>query len=209
MVGSDACGRRKINKINLFRKSLVVLCFSLFLFMQSTNAFARPGMAGPDGPRGGGPEYPRRGPEEIFVGHERYRYHDGRFYRPIFFGLFEILVDTPPIGAIVMILPFGYRTISIGEVTYYYYDNVYYTVCPSGYVVVPAPVVNPDVMVVPSDVASPKKVSGETVTINVPNSNGSYTPITLVKQKDGYIGPQGEYYPGHPTVDQLKVLYGK
>jgi hypothetical protein len=47
------------------------------------------------------------------------------------------------------------------------------------------------------------------VTVNVPNTNGSFTPVTLIKQKDGYIGPQGEYYPGNPTVDQLKVLYGK
>ena len=26
---------------------------------------------------------------------------------------------------------------------------------------------------------------------------------------DGFVGPQGEYYPGHPTVEQLKILYGK
>lgn len=198
-----------MNKINLFRKFLIILCFSLIFFMQSINAFARPGMGGPEGPRGGGPDGPRNGPEEIFVGHERYRYHDGRFYRPIFFGLFEIIVDVPPIGAIVTVLPFGYRTIVIGEVTYYYYDNVYYTVCPSGYVVVPAPVVNPNVVVTSFAVTHLQKVSGETVTINVPNSNGSYTPVTLIKQKDGYIGPQGEYYLGHPTVEQLKVLYGK
>jgi len=50
---------------------------------------------------------------------------------------------------------------------------------------------------------------GEQITINVPNSNGSYTPVTLVKYGNGYIGPQGEYYPGNPTVEQLKALYGK
>ena len=198
-----------MNKINLFRKFLVVLCFSLVIFMQSTNALARPGMGGPEGPPGGGPEYSHRGPEEIMVGSERYRYHDGRFYRPVFFGLFEVLLDVPPVGAIVAVLPFGYRTIIIGGTTYYYYNDIYYTVCSSGYVIVSAPVANPNIVVVPSDVASPEKVSGETVTINVPNSNGSYTPVTLVKQKDGYVGPQGEFYPGHPTIDQLKVLYGK
>ena len=123
--------------------------------------------------------------------------------------MFEILVSAPPIGAIVTVLPFGYRTIVIGEATYYYYGNVYYTVCPSGYVVVSAPAVNSNVVAVPSAVTYPQRVSGETVIVNVPNSNGSYTPVTLVKQKDGYVGPQGEFYPGHPTVDQLKVLYGK
>ncbi|MFA5090006.1 MAG: DUF6515 family protein [Candidatus Omnitrophota bacterium] len=143
------------------------------------------------------------------VGHEQYRYRDGRFYRPVFFGLFEILVDVPPIGAIVTVLPLGYRTIVIGGATYYYYNGIYYTVCPSGYVVVPAPVVNPNVIVVSPATTQPQKVSGETVTINVPNSNGSYTPVTLIKQKGGYIGPQGEYYLGHPTIEQLKVLYAK
>jgi len=52
-------------------------------------------------------------------------------------------------------------------------------------------------------------VNNDTVTIYVPNSNGSYTPITLVKHGNGYIGPQGEYYAGNPTVAQLKVLYGR
>jgi hypothetical protein len=50
---------------------------------------------------------------------------------------------------------------------------------------------------------------GQTITVNVPNSNGSFTPVKLVKYQGGYIGPQGEYYPGNPTVDQLRVLYGK
>jgi len=194
----------------LFRKFLVALCLSLILFLRPTNALAYPGMGGPEGPRGGGPqEYPRRGPEEIMVGYEHYRYHEGRFYRPVFFGLFEILVNVTPVGAIVTVLPFGYRTIVIGNITYYCYNDIYYTACPSGYIVVTAPVVNPDVVVIPSGVTSSKKVSGETVTVNVPNSNGSYTSVTLVKHKDGYVGPQGEYYPGHPTVDQLKILYGK
>jgi hypothetical protein len=44
--------------------------------------------------------------------------------------------------------------------------------------------------------------------VNVPNSKNGFTPVKLVKQGNGYIGPQGEFYPGHPTVDQLKALYG-
>ncbi len=65
------------------------------------------------------------------------------------------------------------------------------------------------VVVAPPVVVQPRETSCCSVTINVPNSNGSYTPVTLVKQGDGYVGPQGEYYPNHPTVEQLKVLYGK
>jgi len=156
-------------------KLLLMVCLSLILVMQSTDAFARSG-PGRSGDFGRHEEFGRshRGPahEVVVVGHERYRYHDGRFYRPTFFGLFEIALNIPM-----------HR--------------------PSGYVVVSAPVV------VPAPVVLAQVESRKTVTINVPNSNGSYIPITLVEQNGGYFGPQGEYYPGHPTVEQLRVLYGK
>ena len=171
----------------------LVVVLSLLLLAPSTDAFAWD--------RG------RSHHEVVMVGHKRYHFHDGRFYRPGRFE-FEIAVFTPPIGAIVAVLPGGHRTTVVGGATYFYYDNVYYTACPSGYIVVPAPVVSSNVVAVPP-VAQPQTLSGETVTINVPNANGSYTPVTLVKHNNGYIGPQGEYYPGHPTVEQLKALYGK
>jgi hypothetical protein len=186
----------------------------------------------------------RDGPREVvIVGHNRYHYRDGRFYRHGLFGFGFVavappigaivrvlpsrhttiivrggryryydnvyytdspsgyVVVTPPIGANVTVLPSGCNTITVGGVKYYYYDNVYYTDSPSGYVVVPAPAATPAVVAAPAP-------SGETVVINIPNASGGHTPVTLVKDKDGYIGPQGEYYQGHPTVDQLKVLYG-
>jgi outer membrane lipoprotein SlyB len=43
-----------------------------------------------------------------------------------------------------------------------------------------------------------------TVTINVTNSNGSITPVTLRRQGAVYIGPRGETYPNLPTEEQLK-----
>jgi hypothetical protein len=55
----------------------------------------------------------------------------------------------------------------------------------------------------------PQTVAAETLKISIPNSNGSFTVVKLTKSGSGYIGPQGEYYPGHPSVDQLRVLYGK
>ncbi len=58
-------------------------------------------------------------------------------------------------------------------------------------------------------VAAPAPAQTNTLTVNVPNSGGGYTPVNLVKKGDGYVGPQGEYYQGNPTVDQLKALYGK
>ena len=156
--------------------------------------------------RGGGSHGHER--EVVVVGHDRYHYRDGRFYRPGWFG-FEFSVVVPPVGVVVSALPMGYGTIIVGGAPYYYYDNIYYTRVPSGYMVVQRPVVPPVVVSPPPPVIQPQMPSGETVTINVPNSNGSYTPVTLVRRNNGYVGPQGEYYPTHPTVDQLKALYGR
>lgn len=47
-----------------------------------------------------------------------------------------------------------------------------------------------------------------TVTVNVTNSNGSITPVTLRKQGVGYVGLRGEYYNSLPTPEQLKPIYG-
>ena len=53
------------------------------------------------------------------------------------------------------------------------------------------------------------KPNGEPITINVPDEKGGFTPVKLIPKDKGYLGPQGEYYPSHPTVAELKVLYGK
>lgn len=44
--------------------------------------------------------------------------------------------------------------------------------------------------------------------VNVPNANGSFTPVTLHLGPNGWVGPKGEVYPTLPTPDQLKGLYG-
>jgi len=135
--------------------------------------------------------------------HDRYHYRDdGRWYRSNWFW-FDLGVTALTLGAVVDSLPRGYTTVMVGNQPYYYYNQVYYQpYYPSGYVVV-APVAVP-----PSAIPAPAQ-SADTVTINVPNRDGTYTPITLVRRGDGYVGPQGEYYSGHPTVEQLRVLYGR
>jgi hypothetical protein len=187
-----------MNKKIFSNKFWLAAVFSLIIAGQSANVFASPAIGRTHGNR-----------ENIALRHERYRYHGGRFYRPTWFGLFEVAIGAPPIGAIFTVLPAGHRTIVVRGTPYYYYDNIYFTACPSGYIVVPAPGPTSNVIVTSSNLSQPRKICDETVTINVPNSNGSYTPVTLVKQKDGYVGPQGEYYPGHPTIEQLKILYGR
>ena len=178
----------------LKNKLLVVVVLLLaFTVAYSSNAFA---WGGRDG------------------GHGHYYYRGGHWYGGgWFWGGFATGLA---IGTIVTTLPPYYDTVYISGAPYYYYDSVYYRPSPSGYIVVPAPATNA-VVAAPAATAvaatpavtQPKAVSGETVVINIPNASGGYTPVTLIKHKTGYIGPQGEYYEGHPTVEQLRVLYGK
>ena len=172
---------------------LVLSIFFLIFVMHSENAFAW----------GWARNLPPKHNVVVLRG-AKYHYYGGRFYRPGPIGFFMVM---PPIGAIVTVLPVGHRMVLVGGITYYYSENVYYTDCTDGYVVVPQPAK----VTVVSAPAETTAVSppGQSITINVPNSNSSFTPVKLVKYQGGYIGPQGEYYPGNPTVDQLRVLYGK
>jgi hypothetical protein len=129
----------------------------------------------------------------------------------------------PRIGAFVEYLPEGYTTVIVGGAPYYYFDGTYFRPNGPGYVVVTVPESNASPMDQPpppsaapqaaEQAPSPsggeaKALSSDTVTVNVPNSKGGFTPVQLIKHGSGYIGPQGEFYPAHPTVDQLKALYG-
>ncbi len=146
-------------------------------------------------------------------GHGHYYYRGDHWYRSgWFWGGFATALA---IGTIVATLPPYYETVYVSGTPYYYYDSVYYRACPSGYIVDPAPATTTVVtapatttVVAAPAVTQPKVRSGETVVINITNTSGGYTPVTLTKYKTGYIGPQGEYYEGHPTVEQLRVLYG-
>jgi hypothetical protein len=77
---------------------------------------------------------------------------------------------------------------------------------PRHYVIVPEEVIEQRPQ--PAQV-QPGSAPSDAVIINVPDSKGGYVAVKLVKTKDGYIGPQGEFYPGRPTIDQLKALYGE
>jgi hypothetical protein len=115
-------------------------------------------------------------------------------------------------------------TVVVEGVPYYYYSGVYYTLDGDGLVAITPPLANPAVASAPSTKpavdsvtantppkveSTPAEKSGETFTVNVPNAKGGFTSVNLVKTDKGYLGPQGEFYPDHPTVEELKVLYGK
>ncbi len=150
-----------------------------------------------------------RGYLRIELGGLTFYYENGVFYRRSLFGF---VVVSPPRGAVVVALPVGYQTVFIDGNRYYYYNGVYYQSAPSGYIIVPTPVAaTPAAAMVapPATTAAPGKENGGTAVVNIPNSDGTYTPVILQKSGKGYIGPQGEYYADNPTVEQLKVLYGK
>lgn len=44
--------------------------------------------------------------------------------------------------------------------------------------------------------------------VNITNSNGSVTPVKIMKQGNAYVGPRGEQYPKLPTEEELKPIYG-
>lgn len=165
----------------------IVICLSLAL--SSSSAFAR-------GNRDGHRDSHR---ENEYSRHETNRYGWSDWSNWLGF---RMVFGSPSTGSFVMSLPFGYRTVRAGNTCYYYYDNVYYKPYSNGYIVVPEPIATPDYTYLNASKSG-------AVVINVPNSNGSFTSITLVRWDNGYVGPQGEYYPGNPTVEQLRALYGR
>ena len=45
--------------------------------------------------------------------------------------------------------------------------------------------------------------------VNIPNTQGGFNSVVIKKAGEGFIGPQGEYYPEFPKVFQLQMKYGK
>lgn len=144
-----------------------------------------------------------------------YFFNDGVFYRRT---ATNYIVVNAPVGARVKVLPIGYRKEIINNKFYYFYKNVCYQKTLKGFVVVTAPrrqsvVIINNVDFIPSQQIKSAQIIQEedqgSFTVNVPNKNGSYTSVVLVKREEGYVGPQGELYFDFPSVEQLKAMYGK
>jgi hypothetical protein len=153
----------------------------------------------------------------------KFYYHNGLFFRWIDTGF---VVVEPPYGEVIATLPSGYISFKFGNFSYYYLDGVYYKSVPDGYVIVPETEIenyrkksNKDT----NEIQTQQLLQSQTTTqsqiqqqqsineysVNIPNTDGTYTVVKLTKSGNGYTGPQGEFYDGHPTVEQLKILYGK
>jgi hypothetical protein len=154
-------------------------------------------------------------------------YSGGHYYERGWFG-FGVVAAALTLGAIVATLPEQRNVVVVNGYPYYSYDNVYYQQCPSGYVVVAPPnVVQPVVVqqqqpvvqtvVAPATVVSqsqpamvPAAPAAGEFPVNILNSDGKTYTAVLIRQKgNGYVGPQGEFYPAFPKVEQLKAMYAK
>ncbi len=138
----------------------------------------------------------------ISVGGFNFFYSEGEYYRPCSGGY---VIVPAPIGACVPVLPPACRPVVVENATYYNYDGAYYQQVPNGYTVVPVGLTK----AIPVK-AIPVQEQESTIVVNIPNKNGSYTPVTLQLAANGmYIGPQGEVYPTKPEMKQLQEMYGK
>jgi len=113
------------------------------------------------------------------------------------------------VGTIVYGIPVGSHPMMINGVTYYEYNGAYYTSIPGGYQVVQPPIIYQATapVVVQSAAAVTTTDTPEGLTVNIPDSKGGYTAVTLKRSGTGFVGPQGEFYPEFPKVEQLRVMY--
>ncbi|MCK9613978.1 MAG: hypothetical protein M0R48_00545 [Candidatus Omnitrophica bacterium] len=188
---------------------IIILCFMFML--PSANVFSQHRGRGGQG-RGGWHGGQQGNWRNWGYHHPRgYHWYGGSWW----FG--DALIQSLVIGATLSTLPPSYRIVYVGRTPYYYDGAYYYKPYRSGYVVVADPTVAPVVVASPVVVQAappttniePQVQSSGVITINVPNSKGGYTPVQLTKYSNGYLGPQGEFYSGSPTVEQLKALYGQ
>jgi hypothetical protein len=161
-----------------------------------------------------------RGYTRVHNGPFDYYYWEGMFYRLI---AKDYVVVYPPVGVVVPVIPQGCQPVVVDGIAYYNINGITYMATPNGYQVVPQPktIVIKNYINGPDSVANtatqaaagtqtgPATGEGDSFTVNVPNSQGGYTAVTLKRSKDGFVGPQGEYYAEFPTVEYLKAMYVK
>jgi hypothetical protein len=129
-----------------------------------------------------------------------YYYNDGRFYVPSSGKVVEV---QPPVGAVVVKLPDNSVVINDGDETYYVDDGIFYRKVWDGYKVIAPPFGPRD-----SDGVLMAGNDRDDISIRLPDSEGGYVEVLLSRTGQGFKGPQDEYYPEFPPMDQLQEMYG-
>ncbi len=182
----------------------LAVIIAMGLFLQPVQAYSWPGARGAH--RDKGRHYPRHGNTvfslpgtslSINLGGLSFFYSDGVFYRR---SGARFTVVKPPRGALIKTLPWGYQKVVINGITYYTNDGIYYQAVPRGYMVVDEPQTVYTYTV-------PMQAEGDTFILNIPNYRGGYTPVVIRRSGSGFVGPQGEYYAGFPSMEQLRIMY--
>ncbi len=131
------------------------------------------------------------------------RYYYAPYYYPYYYPYdypYYTYYREPYYSAPVAVVSSSYQPVVVNGATYYVNNGVYYIYTQYGYQAVASPVGPP---------VSAGTDTADSFTINVPNDKGGYTTVVLKRSGNGYIGPQGEYYPEFPKVSKLQVMYGK
>ena len=162
-----------------------------------------------------------RGILRIILGGLEFYYAEGMFYRAV---ADHYVVVPAPVGAVVTSVPAGCQPLIIEGTPHYLINGTTYVYTGVGYQVVPTPRVlvmqppPPQDIVMPVitsvqtpavPVPAPPSAADSVYTVNIPNSKGGYTAVTLTRSGNGFLGPQGEFYTEFPRIEQLKVMYGK
>ncbi len=103
----------------------------------------------------------------------------------------EYSTGAPSIGAFVNGLPAGYLSVTINGALYAVYQGVFYEQVSFGYQAV--------------DIST--LVFNGPFSFGILNSGGVYIQIPMKAVGNGFIGPQGEFYPQFPPIRQLRAMY--
>ncbi len=145
----------------------------------------------------------------VIIDGDEYYYDNDVYYRSYRGGY--VVVDPPVRHTVVREVPPDFVPVIVNGNTYYLNNGTYYTYTSYGYQAVPPPTGAEQAVskTVAPVVSVPSDTEPDTLKVNIPNSHGGYNPVVIRRSGKGFTGPQGEYYNDFPTVEQLKVMYGK